>query len=379
MLSMGYPTEIRAANKRPSKPVKVTKAKANPRPQYPTPFDPDDLTRRLYAVLAEQKTQAERKRRARTDAEKRTHGEPKPRKGGLAESSQPKINNVNKTPKAHAVPKPSSAKAAQSDHARGSTKGDELHRSTSKSSKENDADEPKLAPYHHVPQVAASQFAVTTNSDRLGELPLVHKLSRPAMKFHMEGPNASREVAELGADASPTAQVRALRRAQSQRERQYDRNHFQQTHSLRRVQEAEDRENGEAPQRHTFEAQERPTWVENTNLSETRRQSTGTMLAKTLGRVVEGQPLNGMSHGDRLEPWSEQELAVIADDHRVDWTQSDEAAPRLERSAPRKQESRWNLRARISSSAKQSKPPSEGVTQGESEKHKFGFFARFKH
>ena len=42
--------------------------------------------------------------------------------------------------------------------------------------------------YRHIPQVAASQFARTTTVESPTDRLLVHKLSKKAMKFHMEVP-----------------------------------------------------------------------------------------------------------------------------------------------------------------------------------------------
>ena len=92
-------------------------------------------------------------------------------------------------------------------------------------------EQPPTEPYHHVPQVAAQQFARTaTAKASLSDMSSVHPLSRQALKFHIEGSAAERTELELS--KGPAEQNRALRRAQSTRERLQERNQFQDDASL---------------------------------------------------------------------------------------------------------------------------------------------------
>lgn len=89
----------------------------------------------------------------------------------------------------------------------------------------------KSEPYHHVPQVAASDFARTTTPDEMGHRDLsqrqVHKLAQHALKLHLVGEDAASK-------ASPSAlrqvQVRDLARAE--RAIINDRNQFQWSQEL---------------------------------------------------------------------------------------------------------------------------------------------------
>jgi hypothetical protein len=199
------------------------------------------------------------------------------------------------------------------------------------------------------------------------------------MKFHLDGPNASRDVTELSPEAPPYQHAQALRRAQSQRERQYDRNHFQNPGSLRAPIEVDELDCGVA-ERHSFQGQSRPQGSDRRS-EEARRQSTGNVLGGALSRLLDVSPpaaADSTSSPDRQDSWNnDYELAAFADEHRVDWTQSDEIVPRSnERHASLgKHESRWNLRARM----KLSKGDSNDGASREVEKQKSGFFARFKH
>ncbi|KAH7321037.1 hypothetical protein B0I35DRAFT_477563 [Stachybotrys elegans] len=354
---MGYPMEIRAANKQSKRPAKVSKAKQNGWSQEPPPFDPEDLTRRLYAVLAQQKAYAEKKRRLRVEAERRAS------------------KTIPNSAEAHGSV--SSAATASSSDQQQSAKHSIVRGSAPKDSNTKDSAD-STASYRHIPQNAASQFTLTT-TQRPHEGPLIHKLSKPAMKFHMEGVNASRPVSELPPDAAPSEKAKMLRKAQSLRLQQYERNQFQHTHTL---QPTVEEDKVLAPSnRHTFDAQLRPKWVDDVEVAESRRQSTGTMLSSRFSLVPDTNA--DMHSTERQEGWGDYELAAKADEHRVDWTQSDETVPRTAAApaAPRKQESRWNLRARINGSHKSSKhdeKPSDTAT-GDVEKHKTGFFSRFRH
>ncbi|KAK6825659.1 hypothetical protein PG987_013153 [Apiospora arundinis] len=258
------------------------KQHVRPKPQHPpksSPPDPEDLRRRLYIVLSEQNAQREA-RRLRT--QKTNNGAMDPpvtgpaaalggdvdatvtsvytRKSATTTSFAARAAAATSTagtaPAAlNVVIAPPRADANRGSHGSSSNKGQNLRRADSKmdaagaakdvkrskssssskakkstpaangAAKEQEQHHP-AEPYHHVPQVAAQQFARTaTAKASLGDMSSVHPLSRQALKFHIEGSAAERT--ELEASKTPGEQKRALRRAQSTREKLQERNQFQ--------------------------------------------------------------------------------------------------------------------------------------------------------
>ncbi|KAL7906767.1 hypothetical protein GGI35DRAFT_482158 [Trichoderma velutinum] len=309
-----------------------------PQSQRLKALDADDLTRRLYVVLAEQKAQAERKKRARAAVE------------AERQANAAVVRNANALhPGQHGIPlgptvastqiQKREATAAKS-HARNAPrdsneyppKAEKLHKagmknSTSSSSNRNSEDAPP-SNYRHVPQVAASQFARTTTTETVTEKHLVHKLSRQAVKFHMQGPNAM-----VATDLTPSEQNKALRRVQSMRERQYERNQFQNTHSLTTTTEVDERSASTAP--HTFQEYLKSKSLDpldETN-KETRRRSMGAIL----GMMVPADAETSARSMSSLDNQSDT-VPVNPDEHRVDWTQSDEAANLLQQRQQQQQQ-----------------------------------------
>ena len=286
-----------------------------PRGQYPRPFDPDELTRRLYIVLAEQKAHAEQKRRFKAETA---------RSGTLA---RPPANAQEKSRRR--VTLMEDAPRRKDSHAAGHGSGERPKRSSSRKTKEADVPAPHTEVFgpdgHYIPQVAAAQFARTTLGDAASEQDksLVHKLSRKAMKYHMQGSNVAREVT----DAPPCEQAKALRRAQSTRERNYERNQFQHPGSLHPLDEAA--------------AFDGPV-VDEKQLKASRRKSTGSFLGRSdpVRHSSELPPI--MSVLEKEEGYDHCEVVGDPDEHRVDWSQRDEAnrQPTSESPTLRKPESR---------------------------------------
>ncbi|KAL6824282.1 hypothetical protein J3E69DRAFT_336244 [Trichoderma sp. SZMC 28015] len=390
---------------------------SKPQSQRLKALDADDLTRRLYVVLAEQKAQAERKKRARAavEAERQANAAAVARNANVLHPGQhgiplgPTVASTQIQKREATAAKSHVRNAAPRDSNEYPPKAEKLHKagmknSTSSSSNRNSEDAPPPSNYRHVPQVAASQFARTTTTETVTEKHLVHKLSRQAVKFHMQGPNAM-----VATDLPPSEQSKALRRVQSMRERQYERNQFQHTHSLAATAEVDERPASTAP--HTFQEYLKSKSLDpldETN-KETRRRSMGALIGMMMPADAETAERSMSSLDNQSDA-----VPVNPDEHRVDWTQSDEAAillqqrqqqqppPQQPQPQPqqqpqksaaghgvlRKAESKWALRTKLGSFSKKgdklSSPTEEKDTEPLTETPKSpttktgGLFARFK-
>lgn len=390
---------------------------SKPQSQRLKALDADDLTRRLYVVLAEQKAQAERKKRARAavEAERQANAAAVARNANVLHPGQhgiplgPTVASTQIHKREATAAKSHVRNAAPRDSNEYPTKAEKLHKagmknSTSSSSNRNSEDAPPPSNYRHVPQVAASQFARTTTTETVTEKHLVHKLSRQAVKFHMQGPNAM-----VATDLPPSEQSKALRRVQSMRERQYERNQFQHTHSLAATAEIDERPASTAP--HTFQEylKSKSLDTQDETNKETRRRSMGALIGMMMPADAETAERSMSSLDNQSDT-----VPVNPDEHRVDWTQSDEAAILLQQrqqqppppSQPqpqpqqqtqksavghgvlRKAESKWALRTKLGSFSKKgdklSSPTEEKDTEPLAETPKSpttktgGLFARFK-
>jgi hypothetical protein len=424
-LKMGFPREQNLARTQ-AKPLK-------PKPrQHQGHFDPEELSRRLYVVLADQKAHAERK---------------KARVGEVAEPKAPRPWNARQPNKE--IPSRKSkeaslekATATHSSHDTSlkptvSTSSAELRRQKSSklgaAKKEVKAsaarDEPKSAPaptsttYHHVPQEAAKQFQRTTTVETMrtdsSNNNLSHKLSKQALKLHLAAGAAAHSSALRSAviEEQPISPVEKLLQ---DRERV---DHWRSTIPEEPpLPEAEDEkeEYHVAPQyqqqreQYSFQAElarlKQPTHADHAHH---RRNSTGDILAKSaednrLSMIL----VERTSLADVLEegfaPVPEDEpYPAHADEHRVDWTQSDEqraaaaaaaaagtetgGALPAQRHKPllspllKKADSIWTLRGRLGSGAKtQDKgdmpliPEAPKSPKSPRSPPKGGFFAKFK-
>lgn len=358
---------------RPARPARPARQK--PKSSHPQPLDADDLSRRLRIVLAEQKAHSERKRRARAEAERRS----RPDSFGAAVKE--------KSPNVPAQP----AKATER------SEGDKPHKSklhltaskTSSTSSQKDDQEGHAPGHPYIPQVAAAQFARTTTVETLSERHVVHKLSKKAMKFHLDGPNASREMAGITADSAPFEQAQALRRAHNARERQYERNQFQHPFNLETTAEVDELP-PLIPQRRTFETHFNPS--KDSAEKEARRRSTGSILGKAEPQLRASCEIPSLA--EYAEPTKGDDVVGGPLEHqRVDWTQSDEAqgqsipANMPFQSLPplRKPDSKWTLRGRLGSFTKHGKedkppsPPDEKVGSLESPKSPVAGFSFPRH
>ncbi|PHH92893.1 hypothetical protein CDD83_4036 [Cordyceps sp. RAO-2017] len=217
----------------------------------------------------------------------------------------------------------------------------------------------RCSSYRHIPQVAATQFALTTVVDGSIERQLLHRLSRPAIRYHHDGPSAEPEPAARPG-AAPSEQARALRRAQSLRERQHERRHFHHSSALGTMVEADETQPA-CRHRHTFESYFKGKVDEPDGPRNARwRRSTGSSILgrpdPTCGDNSAGPATDGRARGESFDP---------TDFRAVDWTQSDEPWAAQEAHPLRKYESRWALRGRLGSLARHGKdekslsPPQE--------------------
>lgn len=381
-------------------------------------LDPEDLTRRLQVVLAEQKAVAERKKRARAavEAERQANAAAAARNASVLHPGQHGIPVGPTAPstyiqKKQIIASKSHGKLISRDSSEHAPKAEKLPKagmknSTSSSSNRNSED---AAPsnYRHVPQFAASQFARTTTTETVTEKHLLHKLSRQAMKFHMQGPNAMASMA--ASDLTPSEQNKALRRVQSMRERQYERNQFQHNHTLATTTEIDEKPASPAAAR-TFQ-EHRKSKDEASKVL--RRRSVGAILGMMISADPEPARASLSSAENQSVATHSDILPVNADEHRVDWTQSDEAVipqqqqkqqPQQQSQQPqqpqqpaqastsqntlRKSESRWALRTKLGNfgkkSDKLSSPTEEKDEESPIESPKSplakagGLFARFK-
>jgi hypothetical protein len=383
-------------------------------------FDPDELTRRLYVVLAEQKAHAERKQRARGETSSRKHGLGRSSSTRHHDSARPGQEARQK----HAEPP---ADLITELRRSGSAK-----RQTSHPAPASDTTAIQPEAYHHVPKEAAKQFTRTTTVENMrSNTDLVHKLSKRALKFHLEGP--SRTVRAAGAEftppLSPEQLTHALQQTQTQRAQLLDRNQFQRTRILEeaaRLDHHSQQSHHQSPRKHTFQdelARFLPlsSHQHSDNNKLTRRNSTGTDSFPQLGAADSNH--NNPSLFNRrsllltpdlhltLDPLLEDSTTTTppgenlsrfppADRARVDWTQSDElragagsraagGGPKLLLLSPllRKADSIWGLKGRRGS--KDSSGSGKGgekdgrEDEGESPKSPTakagkGFFGRFK-
>ncbi|KAH8130154.1 hypothetical protein ACSS6W_005482 [Trichoderma asperelloides] len=373
-------------------------------------LDPEDLTRRLQIVLAEQKAVAEKKKRARAavEAERQANAAAAARNASVLHPGQHGIPLGPTAPSTYIQKKQITASKSHgklisrdsSEHAPKTERLQVAGMKNSTSSSNRNSEDAAPSNYRHVPQVAASQFARTTTTETVTEKHLLHRLSRKAMKFHMEGPNAMANMA--ASDLTPSEQNKALRRVQSMREKQYERNQFQHSHTLATTAEIDEKPASPATA-HTFQEHRKSKDEPNKDL---RRRSVGAILGRMISADAEPARASLSSAENQSVANLSDALPANADEHRVDWTQSDEVAilqqqqkqqlqqpqPPLKAStsqhALRKSESRWALRTKLGSfgkkSDKLSSPTEEKDEESLVESPKSplakagGLFARFK-
>lgn len=342
--SLGYPAEQSAAHKFKIMPKPSIRQKPQNKSSEPRSFDPNELTKRLNKVLADQKVGADKKRRVKSLSEKHSHNSVSKKPDGSIGLQKHKESKAPILKHSKAKLRTLHLEARDSDKDRLRKK--EARKSKSTDSWSNEDSDVFGEDGQYIPQVAASQFANTTIGTSPPEKNLVHKLSKVAMKFHMQGPGTTSKEASSGPSSNPASQAAAIRRAQSTRERQYTRNQFQHPSSLL----AGDIADGPRPLANLTIADV------DKQLKEDRRKSTGSMLGKPEGRIHTVNVRNDFGF-DKQATVDHAELATTTESHRVDWTQSDESAFEHRRTSLslRKPDSRWTIRGRLGSFTKNAK------------------------
>ncbi|KAI1139554.1 hypothetical protein F5Y05DRAFT_411743 [Hypoxylon sp. FL0543] len=385
---MGRPADGRqqlsSARQAPHKSDAYRQGQTRQRHAKSQPFDPDDLRRRLYVVLAEQEAAKEKKRRERPEKRRSTQSnaldtptsKSDTRKMG---STVPKSTTTKPGPSemsfaARMARRKSSASEMAKENVDPSSEP-KAGRSMSKSVREKlrrksskvgptsmeKEDALNVSSYHHVPQEAASQFERTATGSGMRERNLGHSSSQPSVKLQVESRRPSDQT-EYDPSITPMQQHRALERVHSRRELHHERSLFQNPHPFSDERGSSD----EGHRRHS---------IIGLAPVRSRRKS-------SFGDILENEALTihptGTFELPADEMASEETLAVdpaTAHEHRVDWTQSDEIheKPKTTAKIPllRKADSLWTLKGKIGGLAKNGQHHHE-KTGAMREKHEQG-------
>lgn len=186
------------------------------------PFDPNDLTRRLLPVLAEQRRHEaiDEKKRREQEAIKFKVADTERRRAQRAEKARsrkgPGASKKNETPQSTAPSKDLKKRRS-------------LALIWRRSSHAPIESEP-IPTYHHVPKQAAEQFKRNATPHKIQENE-VPKLSLTAVRYHMLGDKA---LISDDPRLAPSERTKALKNAQSARELTLGRNQFQWSNKLGR-------------------------------------------------------------------------------------------------------------------------------------------------
>ncbi|KAI3327876.1 hypothetical protein HD806DRAFT_519810 [Xylariaceae sp. AK1471] len=273
------------------------------------PFDPDDLRRRLHVVIAEQEAQKEKRQRERVDALPAKKAQVQRDRDAqhlyiehLAATSATRALSemAVRAGRPVTMPKPKSKPSLQ----------DKLRLKSSKIAtsdiEDTSAGTGTGASYRHVPEEAAAQFSRTATSERMREKSLVHSLSKAALRFYVDGVSSAERVA-IESSITPGKQRNLLQRARSQRDRHHGRNQFQGA-----------RVSGDDGRRSS------KYWPGGISEAAILEEDGISALADLHLHAHNQNP------GDDGDVHSSDETlvdAVTANQHRIDWTQSDEMLP----------------------------------------------------
>ncbi|TEA16026.1 hypothetical protein C8034_v001833 [Colletotrichum sidae] len=334
LYNMSYPHDHPGAQAGHIPPVKpsaaAAAAAARPRPRcsQPMPFDPEELSQKLAKVLADQKLHAERRRRARAEAAAAASGgaglplsPTYQTSAGMArdflDQGSLKPNGVHRghrtsmiaRPRTEPAPAPGKKPSTKesTDRPKSSKSPDADRRSSSKSARKSSGDNNDKSPHGYVPQFAASQFARTTTADNDGgggsssSKGLVHKLSRTALRI---------------------AQAHRERHQQERKNFYSDRTTIPESPTHLRPQQQQHHQPQKPQHRHTIEGNPgggvaATDDVRQNGRSAARRVSTGDLLMTW----DSGQSSPNPYGYDSPDPADHD-----PNEHRVDWSQSDETA-----------------------------------------------------
>ncbi|KAL7624330.1 hypothetical protein AAE478_005892 [Parahypoxylon ruwenzoriense] len=342
------------------------------------PFDADDLRRRLYIVMAEQKKRERLEEEARS-ARSREQDTPssRPETGKIDTAAtqpgttKPKASDTSfaarmargKATAADLLSEESGTNSPEAKIGRPMSKSiqDRLRRKSSPgvmpavSAVDNPLKAiPSSSTYCYVPQEAAAQFERTTTANSMREKNVAHSLSKTALRFHAEGRPLDR--IELDASVTPAQHYAALKRAQSHREVVHGRNRFQDPRPVpdqRSGSSAEESRLQTLYRRYSLPGRRVPGRSE-------RKGSTGSAV-ENIPENSELLPVAVLDPPPIDEVCSEETLvvdpAMVINDHRVDWTQSDETCEKpktLKIPLLKKADSIWTLKGRFGNLAKSS-------------------------
>ncbi|KAI1368979.1 hypothetical protein F5Y08DRAFT_208761 [Xylaria arbuscula] len=287
------------------------------------PFDPEDLRRRLYVVIAEREAQGEKRTRQHVDS--------MPAKWAQVERERDMqhlyIEHLAATttttwmPEVTAPPRRPSTTVPKSRLQQSIQ--DKIHKRNSMIAAPSELPNPdttECAKYRHIPDQAAAQFSRTTTQGGMQDeksAGAVHSLSRAALRLYVEG-TSSADRSAIDSSITPGKQRKIMQRAQSQRDKQHGRNQFQ-----------ESRLQDEGARRRSSKA-----GLEKTRTTEEERKGSISALADLHLHAYPSQGETGADNGggnnNNNGVHSSEETLVdtaTANEHRVDWTQSDEMLP----------------------------------------------------
>lgn len=309
-------------------PGRMTAIKTMKRPRQSKPsatysVDPVELSRRLSLVLEEQQRTAERRRRASLNPDFASGYQ---QQDGIAafRAADSSVSTGLRRPEA---------------------KIDTHKRKSSQKPSLGDAAKEGTQPSHpYVPREAALQFSVTTTAismrEGTGTSGLVRRLSRSALRLHLS--RDEQQKASSGRK-SESSQVHGGRIAEEEAE----------GGTSDQQEENKRGSKGLHPERKSEEPNVRDSQVVSDSLDHHSSNTPPPPLVK---------PLH----------------ISIANEHRVDWTQSDEVKKTKLSPLLRRPVSTWTLRGRLVGKEKGSFPNEVGPESPESKSPKYGFFARFR-
>ncbi|OHF00391.1 hypothetical protein CORC01_04372 [Colletotrichum orchidophilum] len=364
LYNMSYPRDQpTAATAQSVKPI------APPRPRQrcsqPMPFDPEELSQKLVKVLADQKLYAEKRKRARAEgAAPSLPAAPVPILNGLQDahpqhtslareyldqgSLKPGQSTMSRT--APPVAKPTKETVDSSSSIRPKSKTSDGDSRSSKSGRKDSSSKRKGSDgdrHPFIPQFAATQFSRTTTTENTSDSKgLVRKLSRTALRLAQGHRERRQDRAPVTHDQIP--EMAELSNTRAHRDRN--------------------------SHRHTIEG---PLGVgrsgETDHTRSARRATTGDILIPFESGASSPYQYDNPEATDH-NPY----------EHRVDWTQSDEAQPPPKtKPSLRKADSIWALKHKLGAFARHGReenhsrdnsPPSDTALRSP----KSGFFARFK-
>lgn len=344
-------------------------------------FDPDELTRRLYIVLADQQEHTERKRRTRLNRDGTQQQQHQHQSQQSQQRQSEGIQRKEGCPEKGPVATSTAATAVTAVLVPGGGGGSVSEQRRVRSSRYK-VEKPSVegipasqTEYCRIPREAAKQFANTTTVEVMRSQPTPTAPEQSNFRSHPR--NKDMENGCGNTDAGETAH-RKLHQTQCQdlRERML---HLQQAQREREYWHSDAVIAAATRNRHTFGA-ELSRLAPDGN---TRRNSTGNATVAALAENNRQSMLVTMDHlGGLSEETTPTEEPVLRDpaDLRVDWTQRDESKTRpklLLTPFLRKADSLWGLRGKLSSRDKTEVVDKGPQRQMSLKSPKSGFLAKF--